>query len=270
MRRIGHAGTLDPMATGVLPLFFGRATKACDILPMQDKRYTASFRLGISTDTQDITGTILEDYSVHATAEQVKDAAKAFVGEILQTPPMYSAVKVNGKKLCDLARKGIEVERPARNITVYSIDFLDCDESSNTYTIDAFCSKGTYIRTLVADIGKALGCGATLTALRRTMAAGFTLEQCITLEQAQKFAQEDRLFEAGVPVESAFQSLAKICLTERQTTLFLNGVTLDASRVNGAQGAQRFSVYSDKGIFLGTAALIDGDFKMTKLFTLEV
>lgn len=270
MRRIGHAGTLDPMATGVLPLFFGRATKACDILPMQDKRYTATFQLGITTDTEDITGTILKQEPVQVENAQVQQAASRFVGDIEQIPPMYSAIKVNGRKLCDLARKGIEVERPARKITIHSIDFLSCDEQSHTYTIDVLCSKGTYIRTLVADIGNELGCGATLTALRRTMAAGFDLEQCITIEKAQELMQEERLLEAVGPVAHAFKTLTKIQLTERQTTLFLNGVSLDPSRVNGAQNARQFAVYSYNNLFLGTAALIDGDFKMTKLFTLEV
>ncbi len=268
-RRIGHAGTLDPMATGVLPLFFGRATKACDILPMQDKRYTATFRLGIKTDTQDITGAVLSQSPVNADRKAVEAAAAQFVGAIQQVPPMYSAVKVNGQRLYDLARRGVEVERQAREITIYSIEFLDCDEE-NTYSIDVFCSKGTYIRTLVADIGEALGCGAALTALRRTMAAGFTLDQCITLEQAQQIAGEGRLPAAGVPVEYAFEPLPKAQLTEMQTKMALNGVSLDPSRVSGVDVAERYSVYSDKGIFIGIAAVAGGDFKMTKLFTLEV
>ncbi|WP_101910565.1 tRNA pseudouridine(55) synthase TruB [Marasmitruncus massiliensis] len=268
-RRIGHAGTLDPMATGVLPLFFGRATKACDILPLQDKRYTATFRLGITTDTQDITGAVLSQSPVNADRKAVEAAAAQFVGAIQQVPPMYSAVKVNGQRLYDLARRGVEVERQAREITIYSIEFLDCDEE-NTYSIDVFCSKGTYIRTLVADIGEALGCGAALTALRRTMAAGFTLDQCITLEQAQQLAGERRLPAAGVPVEYAFEPLPKAQLTEMQTKMALNGVSLDPSRVSGVGVAERYSVYSDKGIFIGIAAVAGGNFKMTKLFTLEV
>lgn len=269
-RRIGHAGTLDPMATGVLPLFFGRATKACDILPLQDKRYTATFRLGITTDTQDITGTVLSQSPVHADKKAVESAAAQFVGAIQQIPPMYSAVKVNGQRLYNLARKGVEVERQAREITIYSLAFLDCDEENHTYSIDVFCSKGTYIRTLVADIGEALGCGAALTALRRTMAAGFSLEQCITLEQAEQLAQEGLLQTAGVPVAYAFESLPKAQLTEIQTKMALNGVSLDSSRVSGVNGEGRYSVYSDKGIFIGIAATVGGDFKMTKLFTLEV
>ncbi len=269
-RRIGHAGTLDPMATGVLPLFFGRATKACDILPLQDKRYTATFRLGIATDTQDITGAVLSQSPVNADWQAVEAAAAKFVGAIQQVPPMYSAVKVNGQRLYDLARRGVEVERQAREVTVYSLAFLDCDEEKHTYSIDVFCSKGTYIRTLVADIGEALGCGAVLTALRRTMAAGFTLEQCITLEQAQQLAGEERLQAAGVPVEYAFGSLPKAQLTEIQTRMALNGVGLDPSRVSGVSKAERYAAYSDKGIFIGVAAVSGGDFKMTKLFTLEV
>lgn len=269
-RRIGHAGTLDPMATGVLPLFFGRATKACDILPLQDKRYTATFRLGITTDTQDITGTVLSQSPVHAHRRAVEAAAAQFAGVIRQVPPMYSAVKVNGQRLYDLARKGVEVERQAREVTIYSLAFLDCDEEQHTYSIDVFCSKGTYIRTLVADIGEALGCGAALTALRRTMAAGFTLEQCMTLEQAELLAKEGRLYTAGIPVEYAFGSLPKVQLTETQTKMALNGVGLDPSRVSGINGAERYSVYSNHEVFIGIAAIAGGDFKMTKLFTLEV
>ena len=169
-RRVGHAGTLDPMATGVLPLFFGRATKACDILPRQDKRYLASFKLGVTTDTQDITGTVLSEQTPDADEARVRAAAAGLVGDIMQTPPMYSAVRVNGQRLYELARRGVEVERAARPVTVYSIDFTACDVQANTFTIDVHCSKGTYIRTLIADIGAALGCGAVMTALRRTMA----------------------------------------------------------------------------------------------------
>ena len=141
-RRVGHAGTLDPMATGVLPLFFGRATKACDILPRQDKRYLASFKLGVTTDTQDITGTVLSEQTPDADEARVRAAAAGLVGDIMQTPPMYSAVRVNGQRLYELARRGVEVERAARPVTVYSIDFTACDVQANTFTIDVHCSKG--------------------------------------------------------------------------------------------------------------------------------
>ena len=163
-RRVGHAGTLDPMATGVLPLFFGRATKACDILPRQDKRYLADFRLGVTTDTQDETGRVLCERDPSGVSEaDVRKAAARFTGEIMQVPPMYSALRVEGKRLYELARQGVEVERKARPVTIHSLDFVSWDGASHTCRIDVHCSKGTYIRTLVADIGEALGCGAVMT-----------------------------------------------------------------------------------------------------------
>lgn len=206
-RRIGHAGTLDPMATGVLPLFLGRATKACDLLPDQDKRYTAVFRLGLETDTLDITGTVVSEHPVEVSEAQVREAASRFTGEILQVPPMYSALKVGGKKLCDLARQGVEVEREARPVRIHRLEFLSCDSAAQTYTIDVACSKGTYIRTLVADIGRVLGCGAVLTALRRTEAAGYDLGGCVTLEEVQGCADAGRLPDLLRPVSSAFGRL---------------------------------------------------------------
>ncbi|MEM1484680.1 tRNA pseudouridine(55) synthase TruB [Oscillospiraceae bacterium PP1C4] len=269
-RKIGHAGTLDPMATGVLPLFFGRATKACDILPRQDKRYLATFRLGITTDTQDITGTVTAEHAVDVTEAQVKAAAVNFTGGIMQVPPMYSAIKVNGQRLYDLARQGVEVDRQARPVTIHSLDFVSCDGQTHTYQIDVHCSKGTYIRTLVADIGDALGCGATLTALRRTMAAGFELSECITIEQAQQLAADGALESAMLPIADAFSSLPKAQLNRKQTTMFLNGVRMDPSRIPCPKTKEQMAVYSHDGIFLGIAAIVGEDFKMTKLFTLEV
>lgn len=269
-RRVGHAGTLDPMATGVLPLFFGRATKACDILPRQDKRYLASFKLGVTTDTQDITGTVLSERTPDADEARVRAAAAGLVGDIMQTPPMYSAVRVNGQRLYELARRGVEVERAARPVTVYSIDFTACDVQANTFTIDVHCSKGTYIRTLIADIGAALGCGAVMTALRRTMAAGFTLADCVTVEQAQQAAQ-DGVFDALLrPVETAFASLPKASLNEKQTKMFLNGVRLDIGRVACKRTGGTYAVYAHDRRFLGVARERDGLLCMQKLFTLEV
>lgn len=333
-RKIGHAGTLDPMATGVLPLFFGRATKAADMLPCQDKRYTAEFRLGITTDTQDITGTVISESEVTSDAAQVRRAAASFVGDIMQRPPMYSAVRVGGKRLYELARKGIEIERETRPVTIYSLDFLSCDERTHTYKIDVCCSKGTYIRTLAADIGELLGCGATLTSLRRTEAAGFALSDCVTLEAAASLAKSGGFEAALLPVSEAFKSLPQARLTEKQTRMFLNGVRLDSARVEGAdkplvdvgspfgganspfgdasgpsdgagrplegasgpsdgtsspfggadsplegtnspsdgiiEPARTVAVYSDGGVFLGTASVANGEMRMTKLFTLEV
>lgn len=269
-RRVGHAGTLDPMATGVLPLFFGRATKACDILPRQDKRYLASFKLGVTTDTQDITGTVLSEQTPDADEARVCAAAAGLVGDIMQTPPMYSAVRVNGQRLYELARRGVEVERAARPVTVHSIDFTVCDVQANTFTIDVHCSKGTYIRTLVADIGAALGCGAVMTALRRTMAAGFTLAECVTIEQAQQAAQDGVFGTLLRPVETAFGALPRAALNEKQTKMFLNGVRLDIGRVACKRAGGTYAVYAHNSRFLGVAQERDGLLCMQKLFTLEV
>ena len=252
-RRVGHAGTLDPMATGVLPLFFGRATKACDILPRQDKRYLASFKLGVTTDTQDITGTVRSEQTPDADEARVRAAAAGLVGDIMQTPPMYSAVRVNGQRLYELARRGVEVERAARPVTVYSIDFTACDVQANTFTIDVHCSKGSYIRTLCHDIGEKLGCGAMLTQLRRTMAAGFTEADCLTLEQLTALAAEGRAEEAVIPVERIFDCLPRLTLTPKLTRLFLNGAPLSLTQFTLPEG-EELAVWSEAGEFLGIAA----------------
>ena len=230
-KKVGHAGTLDPMATGVLPVFVGRGTKCCDILPCQDKEYRAVFRLGITTDTQDITGKVLEQRPVTADRAQVEQVISEFVGEIEQVPPMYSAVQINGQRLYDLARQGIEVERPARKITIYRCDLLGEGPNPNEYSIDVACSKGTYIRTLCADIGEKLGCGAAMTSLCRTQAAGFTLEEALPLEEAQRLASLGQLEEHIRSVEEVFRSLPCVHLSEAQTRMYKNGVRLDLKRV---------------------------------------
>lgn len=263
-RKIGHGGTLDPMATGVLPLFFGRAAKACDILPDQDKRYTATFQLGCTTDTQDCTGTILEERPVAAGRAEVERLLPAFTGELMQSPPMYSAVKIGGKRLYDLARSGIEVERPARAITIYSLDLLHADEQHHCYTIDVACSKGTYIRTLCHDIGQQLGCGAMLTALRRTRACGFSLDGCITLEEASALAAQGQLGKKLLPVHSAFAALPRLVLTAKQACHFCNGVQMSLgqfpSRVDG-----QVAVYRQDGVFLAVAEPDEGQQTLRRL-----
>lgn len=270
MRKIGHAGTLDPMATGVLPLFLGRATKACDQLPRQDKCYLAQLQLGISTDTQDITGQVLSRREVTVGAEQVEEIAARFTGAIMQVPPMYSAVKVDGKRLYELARRGEQVERAARPVEIFSLRLRLIDDKSHVYEMQVHCSKGTYVRTLAHDIGEALGCGATLTALRRTMAAGFSLENSITLERAQALAQAGELHTAVMPVEQAFASLPRVQLNIKQTNMFLNGVRMDPARIPNAVKNARMAVYAYNGVFLGLAEVAGGNFKMCTLFTLEV
>ena len=196
-RKVGHAGTLDPMATGVLPIFVGRATKCCDILPNQNKRYTATFQLGYTTDTLDATGRVLTRTEVSATKEDVEKALESFRGEIMQLPPMYSAIQINGKRLYDLARQGIEIEREKRPVTIMELNLLSADDTQHIYQIDVACSKLTYIRTLCADIGEALGCGATMTALRRTEAAGFSIDKASRWRKRKNFRKREHLLSAG-------------------------------------------------------------------------
>ena len=202
-KRVGHAGTLDPMATGVLPVFMGRATRAVEFADKSDKEYIAELKLGVITNTQDTSGETLEERPVQAGREQLEEVLEQFRGEILQIPPMYSAIKINGKKLYELARKGREVERPARAVNIKSLEILG-QQGEDLYTIKARCTKGTYIRTLCHDIGQALGCGGCMASLRRTMAAGFTLEDAVTLEEIQAAADPAALL---LPVDDYFKAL---------------------------------------------------------------
>lgn len=230
-RKAGHAGTLDPMATGVLPVFFGETTKAISLLPSQDKRYTAALRLGVVTDTGDITGEVRSKNCVNVTEDEVKEAAASFRGEIEQVPPMYSALKVDGRRLYDIAREGGSVERAARKITIYDINVIGRDEVSGDYLIDVSCSKGTYIRTLCEDIGQKLGCGGTMSALRRTYAAGFDINSCFSLEQVQKFAGQDNLDNVILNVENVFKDMPQVSVTQKQMERFRNGGVLSFDRL---------------------------------------
>ena len=196
-KKIGHTGTLDPDATGVLPVCLGKGTRLCDMLTDETKTYEALLHLGIATDTQDMSGTVTAEAPVTVTEEEVRDCIASFVGEQQQVPPMYSALKVNGKKLYELAREGIEIERKARTVHFYEISILEV--KLPLVRMEVTCSKGTYIRTLCHDLGQALGCGGTLASLRRTMAAGFTLEDAVTLEDVQ--AQGEALL---LPTDSLF------------------------------------------------------------------
>lgn len=185
-KRVGHGGTLDPMATGVLPVFVGRATRAVEFAENSDKEYIAGLRLGLVTNTQDATGETLEEREALVTGEALEAALARFRGEIAQVPPMYSAVKINGKKLYELARKGKEVERKPRSVTIHALELLGRPEAGEDFQLRVRCSKGTYVRTLCHDIGQALGCGACMSSLRRTVAAGYTLADAVTLEQVQE------------------------------------------------------------------------------------
>ncbi len=230
-RKVGHSGTLDPMATGVLPLFLGRATKAVDMQIVQDKEYIATFKLGINTDTGDITGEIINTREVNSTKSEVLEMINSFLGEIGQYPPMYSAVKVNGQPLYKLARQGITVERKLRTVTIHSIEFLNSIE--NEYTIKVLCSKGTYIRTLVEDIGEKLGCGAVLTALERTKACGYSIEECLTLEDLQKARDEDKIGELVLEIDTVFKHLPELHLTKELAKRLLNGARSSISKPDG-------------------------------------
>lgn len=263
-KRIGHGGTLDPMATGVLPVFIGTATKACDIMPDSSKAYRAGFRFGFSTDTLDITGTTTAEYSLKVTKQDVLDIIPQFTGNIKQIPPMYSAIKIDGQKLCNLARKGVEVERPEREITIDSIKLESFDESSQSGVISVICSKGTYIRSLIDDIGNALGCGAVMTSLVRTWSGGFSLEDCFTLEEIQNLADSGNIESSAlISVECVFSGLPKTRLNKVQTRMYKNGVKLDLNRINHIKPEfSRYSVYGYDHEFIGVAC---ADFENSEL-----
>ena len=182
-KRVGHAGTLDPMATGVLPVFVGRATRAVEYVTEGEKEYMAALRLGVVTDTQDTTGTVLEEKEISVTGQQLTAVLERFTGEIQQVPPMYSAIKVQGKKLYELARKGMEVERKPRLVTIHALELLEWPQAGEDFRLRVICSKGTYIRTLCHDIGQALGCGGCMSSLRRTRVGQFDLGQAVSLDE---------------------------------------------------------------------------------------
>lgn len=264
-KKCGHTGTLDPMATGVLTVMLGGATRFTQLLPSGDKSYIASFRLGETTDTLDITGKVLKTYTVDVNEEQVREAAAAFVGEISQLPPMYSAISVNGQRLYDLARQGIEVEREARKINIYSLDFLDTNAEKGEYEISVSCSSGTYIRTLISDIGERLGCGAVMTALRRTSANGFDISNAVTLERLEEAARCGNLGELIIPVDRALGTFGSVTVSEAQAKRFKNGGELFLARLNiSGNGMQR--VYSPDGTFLGVGEPEGEELKVRRVF----
>ena len=227
MKKLGHSGTLDPLATGVLPVFAGNATRAIDLIVDRNntKAYRAGFRLGYTSDTLDITGKTEATGRPLPDARALSGAAEGFVGEISQIPPMYSAVSVGGKRLYDLARKGISVDRPARTVHIFSLDIVSYDASSGEGVMDVTCSGGTYIRTLIDDIGSKLGCGGIMTALRRTCSSAFSLDDCYTLEQVQTACDEGTSGDMFLTIGQAFDYPC-VHLDERCTRLFKNGVHL--------------------------------------------
>ncbi len=270
-RKIGHCGTLDPNATGVLPVLLGCATRAQDIIPNHDKEYTASAKFGITTDTLDIWGKPTGSCSCDITRGQLENALPPFRGEIMQRPPMYSAIQVSGKRLYDLARKGVEVERESRRITVYTLKLLDFCREDQTALFSVRCSKGTYIRSLIDDIGRSLGCGAVMTGLRRTMACGYTVADAVTVERARSLADSGELSAFVRPVESLFADYRAVYITDRQALRFANGGALDIRRTSlaGSAGASEIiRVHRSGGDFigLGVTDLNSGQLKIYKLF----
>ena len=255
-RRIGHGGTLDPMATGVLPVFVGRATRGVEFFEHARKEYETLLRPGIVTDTQDITGTVLETREVSLDDAGIEAALAGFRGEILQVPPMYSALKVNGQKLCDLARKGKTVDRQPRPITIHALEYLGMEGGCLRLRVD--CSKGTYIRTLCQDIGQALGCGGCMEALRRTRAGEYTISQAVPL---QELLDSENPAQYLRPVDSMFANHPMVSLTANQERRCRNG---NAFSVTLPEGTYR--AYSQSGEFLMLARVTGGTMETIKSF----
>ena len=255
-RRIGHGGTLDPMATGVLPVFVGRATRGVEFFEHAEKTYETTLRLGLTTDTEDITGTILEEKPVCVTETQVLSVLEQFKGEIQQIPPMYSAIKMNGQKLVDLARKGKEVERKPRTITIFALDFLGM--TGNDVRLRVHCSKGTYIRTLCKDIGETLGCGGCMAALRRTSAGNYTEAEAIPLSKLVDCENPEAFLRS---VDTLFAEHPAVTLTEKQALRTRNGNSFSIDLADGT-----YRAYDEAGEFLMLAKVDGGIMSTIKSF----
>ncbi len=255
-RQVGHTGTLDPLATGVLPILIGRATKASEYLVCNSKKYRALMRLGITTDTEDITGNILTKTSDIPCSNDVIRACTSFVGTVMQIPPMYSAIKINGKKLVDLARAGETIERKERQIEIFSIQCTPTDNARD-YIIEVHCSAGTYIRTLCADIGRALGCGAVMAELVRTESGNFKLDDALTIEHVADFSDEER---ASVlkPIETLFLSLREVKLHPFYEKLFRNGCEIYQNKIKTFFNPEELlRVYDSTGAFFALGKVLE-------------
>lgn len=249
-KKVGHTGTLDPDATGVLPICLGKGTKVSGLLTDSDKEYEAELVLGITTDTLDLSGKILSERKVDFSEDEVKEVIHSFVGEIFQIPPMYSALKVNGQKLCDLARQGIEVERKPRKVSIYAIEILSMELPRVRMRVS--CSKGTYIRTLCQDIGEKLGCGGAMGVLRRVRAAGFTLEHAVTLAQLQNAKDAGHLTDYLYPVEKVYSIYPRVTAMSAADKLLQNGNAVPERWMEKpASTAQAVRMYNHQGDFIG-------------------
>lgn len=258
-KKTGHTGTLDPMATGVLPVAMGKATRFIDLLPDSTKGYIAKFKFGIVTDTLDITGTVLEEKKADVSLGQLESVLHLFRGNIMQMPPMYSALSVNGVKLYKLARQGVEVERQQRPVTINSLEITNCFENGE-FEISVDCSKGTYIRSLIADIGEHLGCGAVMTALRRTKSNGFTISQAKTLSEIEK---DDA--DAVIPIDEAFSVYPAVTVSTAQSMRFSNGGELMSDRLRCEITPTLYRVYSPENEFLGLGEISPENISVLKV-----
>lgn len=258
-RRIGHSGTLDPMATGLLVVFVGRATRAVEFAEADSKEYIAGLRLGISTDTQDITGNTLKRSNSLPSKAELEQALSAFKGEISQIPPMYSAIKVGGRKLYELARRGESVERKPRRVTIDKLDIIGENESD--YVLDVVCSKGTYIRTLCNDIGDTLGCGGCMSSLRRVKAGAFSIEKAHTIDEIQAAADNGGLDEIIIPVDRLFSAYPELTVSDTAEKKLRNGNVIKLAAPNGT-----YRVYTETGGFLLLGEASDNKLKTIKSF----
>ena len=257
-RRVGHAGTLDPMATGVLPVFVGRATRSVEFAAEGGKEYVAGLRLGVVTNTQDTSGTVLEEKPVSVDRAALEAALAPFRGDILQIPPMYSAIKRDGKKLYELARKGQEVEREPRPVTIYGLEVVDQTGPAD-YLLRVQCSKGTYVRTLCHDIGQALGCGGCMYSLRRTEAAGFSLDQAVTLDTLLSAEDPQSLL---LPVDAYFAGRPILILKAGPEKKVRNGAAVSVPQAADGQ----YRVYGESGAFLALGQVSNGLLTTIKSF----
>lgn len=270
-RKIGHTGTLDPDATGVLPVVLGNATKLVDMLTDKEKEYVAEFLLGKTTDTQDISGTVLTESEVSCSTEDVRDAIESFVGDIMQVPPMYSALKVDGKRLYELAREGKTVERKSRPVKIISISDIRIDVPNVSMRVR--CSKGTYIRTLCHDIGEKLGCGAVMTSLERTASGMHDLSTALKLSEIQELKDSGKLKEAVIPVDTVFAEYASVKLSGEMLRLALNGNMLEKKDIemliSGDGSRDKLRVYKDSGEFFALYEKSGKRYKVDKMFPSE-
>jgi tRNA pseudouridine55 synthase len=271
MKKIGHTGTLDPDAEGVLPVCVGKATKLVDLITDKDKTYLAVGKLGVITDTQDMTGKVMKTTQVNTSLSELQNILQSYIGEYLQLPPMYSAIKVDGKKLYELARQGKEIERERRRVIIHDIRFLDYNEEEQEFTISVDCGKGTYIRTLIHDIGETLGCGAAMKSLTRTAVGAFKLEAGLKLQELEALVREDKLQPYIVTIEEMFSHYSKLIVDREYNKLIFNGNIFMPEHVMHPipeDLTEMVRVYDSEEHFVGIYAYLTSEklFKPMKMF----